>query len=384
MKNISNLFKLLLLSLFFLMCSYQSFEALGHNHERIGLADTPYTFSAEKVQQSSNAFYFVRSFVDYFYLLVAQNKGQLYFFKTFSKFKGWCVGDAHAENFGFILLEDGSTKFTVNDIDDFGPCPLALDLYRFMMSSYVYNENLDLRAIFDSYFKGLNAEPFEVPTSLKEMRELSLKHAKQVNPKKVMNSKLVRTELMLEVETLTSEELRKTITRLYPSSQLLDMVKVQKKGGGSGGLTRYEALLQIESSLVHLEFKQQIDPSLAAIATSPLPPIPKKISEALKTEQGPNASKLYGYAKIQNLEMLIRPIFWGNLGVSLEKHSETENTSIINYEAYTLGKIHREQNEEVKNLNQYIQTMHRSSFKALQNDIHRMGHFMKQKYQSLR
>jgi len=36
------------------------------------------------------------------------------------------VGDAHPENFGTLLQKDGTSVFTVNDVDDSGPCPLGL------------------------------------------------------------------------------------------------------------------------------------------------------------------------------------------------------------------------------------------------------------------
>src|SRR5689334_23290260 len=63
------------------------------------LQDVEYTFSVSKSNQADDAFHFLRSYVDYFYLVTAKNQKNLRV-GSLQGFGGWCVGDAHAENFG--------------------------------------------------------------------------------------------------------------------------------------------------------------------------------------------------------------------------------------------------------------------------------------------
>lgn len=345
----------------------------------VNLVDTPYTFDPQKVLSAKNSFHFVRSFVDYFYRLIAQNRDELSFVRNFSRFTGKCVGDAHAENFGFLLQRDGTSKFTMNDIDDFGPCPVALDLYRFMMSSSLFDPTLDQNAIFVSYLKGLRGESVAMPNTVETLRATSLSRGPALNPKKVVNLKFARDASNTDVDASTASFLTRSILTLHPAAQVLDLVKTEKVGGGSGGLTRYQVLIKESSHVWHLEAKEQIRPAIYPVATSVLPDIRTKISEAIQVEQGPQTFSLYDYLNIQGKEMFVRPILWGNVGVSLGSNS-AENFENMEFEAYTLGQIHR---LTVTNVDHYVKTLETTDFESLKNDVTAMAQFMDQKYKGL-
>src|SRR5262245_7976394 len=81
-----------------------------------GLKDVPYHFDQSKLAAAEDSFHFLRSFVDYFYLLVKGNTSAFKVFPSTEHVSGWCVGDAHPENFGVVLLQDGQPLFTMNDM----------------------------------------------------------------------------------------------------------------------------------------------------------------------------------------------------------------------------------------------------------------------------
>ena len=88
-------------------------------------------------------FRFFRTFVVYFFDLLHRLKSDPGFpdLSSVEKPMGWCVGDAHLENFGTIWREtpggEARVDFTMNDPDDGGPCPLYADLLRFLTGCLV-------------------------------------------------------------------------------------------------------------------------------------------------------------------------------------------------------------------------------------------------------
>ena len=108
---------------------------LSQAQEVSSFDDINYQFDASKLDASANTFHFTRSFVDYYYAIIAKNTAQLNIAKAASSFTGWCVGDAHPENFGILLQNNSKSLFSMNDMDDFGPCPLAYDFLRLLVSS---------------------------------------------------------------------------------------------------------------------------------------------------------------------------------------------------------------------------------------------------------
>ena len=144
--------------------------------------DVPYTFDQEKNQAAADSFHFLRSYVDYFYLLISKNQSQLKVFNQFQKITGSCVGDAHAENFGLLIQKDQTSQFTMNDMDDSGPCPVAYDLYRLLASSRLYNKDIQIDGIVSSYRDGLKNKPIQVPKSIQTMITDSQKKGASVNP----------------------------------------------------------------------------------------------------------------------------------------------------------------------------------------------------------
>ena len=122
----------------------------------LALEAPQYSFDLQKLAESKTSFHFLRSFVDYFYLTIAQNNKTLGVTKHFSQYSGKCVGDAHPENFGFLFQNDGNPLFTMNDIDDFGPCPMAYDIFRLLTASYLVDSKLSAETLLNAYLFGLS------------------------------------------------------------------------------------------------------------------------------------------------------------------------------------------------------------------------------------
>ncbi|MCX5791967.1 MAG: DUF2252 family protein [Elusimicrobia bacterium] len=308
-----------------------------------GLSDVTYTFDREKLDAAADPFHFLRSYVDYFYLLVKANRGALAAVSAADDVAGWCVGDAHPENFGVLIQNNGGSLFTMNDVDDSGPCPVALDLYRLMTSARLYDQNTKLGKLVEAYAAGLQGQAYEMPVPVADMLRKSQKKGMVPDPKKVSGNTLVRDTHMNELSKTELDRVKTALAGVGGLSsrvKLLDAVSTSKVGGGSGGLLRYEVLLDNGGALLHLEFKEEVTPSIYPVAAGQIPLTPERISTTLRMGQGAGVSAFYGVEPVAGKYMFIRPRFDGNVGMSLAKQNDKDNKDIIRYEAYVLGIIH--------------------------------------------
>jgi uncharacterized protein (DUF2252 family) len=162
------------------------------------LQDVTYNFDAKKLDAAKDPFKFLRTYVDYYYLLTKANRAVLPSLDVNWKTAAWCVGDAHPENFGFLIQNDGSSIFTMNDVDDSGPCPAVLDLFRLMVSARLYEKNIKLGRLTEAYLTGLQGQSFKMPAALQSILARSQKKGTHPSPDKVSKNRLIRDQNTLE------------------------------------------------------------------------------------------------------------------------------------------------------------------------------------------
>ncbi len=335
-----------------------------------------YDFNQQKLDEAKDSFHFLRTYVDYFYLLVNANKSNFQSLSTTTSVPGWCVGDAHAENFGVLIQDNGSSLFSMNDIDDSGPCPIVLDIFRLMVSSRLYDNNIKLNKILEAYLEGVQGTKRDLPLAIQNMIQKSQKKGIAPSNKKISGNKLVRdsemSEVSSEVVTLIKQALH---AYMNSSTDLLDVVATSKAGGGSGGLLRYEVLLSKNGVLLHLELKEEITPSIYPVEIGPAPDTTTRILTMLHLDQGEKLSKYYNVIQVDNKTLLVRPRFAGNIGISLNEQSNSENKEIINYEAYQLGLIH---SRSINNISSWVSLLQNVKSKDWEADVESMTtHFEK-------
>lgn len=349
-----------------------------------GLADVAYNFDKAKLAAAEDSFHFLRSYVDYFYLLVKANRGSLQAVSAADGVQGWCVGDAHPENFGALIRNDGRSLFTMNDVDDSGPCPVVLDLYRLMASSRLYDQNTKLDKLVKAYADGLQGQAYEVPAPVTDMLAKSQKKGTAPDPKKVSGSRLVRGGNMYELNSGELAQLKTALASaggLSPRAKLLDAVSTSKIGGGSGGLLRYEVLLDNGGALLHLEFKEEITPSIYPVAAGQIPSTPQRVSTTIRMDQGAGSSAFYSVVTMSGKYMFVRPRFDGNVGMSLAKQNDKDNKDIILYEAYILGRIHA---RSVGSAGSWARQVQNIPSSAWENDVALMTQQFDQKFSQLK
>lgn len=365
-----------------LMLSWSLLASSWAHAQSTVLKDADYNFDGTKLEAAENSFYFFRSFVDYFYLLIKGNLGVLSTSNTLTSTAGWCVGDAHPENFGILLQENGKALFSMNDFDDAGPCPVGLDLLRLMVGARLHNSDWGLGKIRKAYVAGLRREALKEPAVISDLMKKGLKKGLGPDPKKLNGTSFVRNGAMGEVSPEVLAQIKNALVSMKvfdAKAKILDVVSTSKVGGGSGGLLRFEVLLSVSEQLLHLEMKEEINPSIYPIATGAIPSIPERIMSAISYNQS-QPSKYYAVVKILGKDMMVRPRFDGNVGVSLEKQSDGDNQDIVTYEAYVLGLIH---SRSVVNASGWAQKIEDINSKDLENDVNRLVEHFNKKFSSL-
>ncbi len=122
------------------------------------LSDSLFDAKMKEALQDSSLM-FLRSFVNTYYSdLAASNNSQNIIY---------CLGDAHLENFGFLLF-GSRTRFVFNDLDDSGPCPLEFDILRYFAAvDLAMNDTQLVSDLIEEYVAVLNNKknPADLPSS---------------------------------------------------------------------------------------------------------------------------------------------------------------------------------------------------------------------------
>jgi hypothetical protein len=364
----------ILLLLIYLLLNQNIFSSTSLN-------DVKYLFDKDKLSNANDSFHFLRTYVDYYYLLIKNNPALLADFNDLSKIEGLCVGDAHPENFGTIIKNDGSIIFTHNDVDDSAPCPVIFDFMRLVVSSKLYNDSIITKDIFAHYLNGLNNGKESIPNPIIDMLTKAQKKGTEPSNKKVVNEKIIRDEISKEIPLSEIQAIKKLMAQYIPAKwNLIDQISTMNLGGGSGKLKRYELLYKSGDHLLHLELKTQSAPSVYPVANN-IPDQKSRLFSALKMDQGEPISAYYNVITINDIPYLVRPRFAGNIGVSLDKFNLNENESIILYEAYQLGMIHQKSIKAVKN---YISMLTKLGHQPISDFSKVMADFYNLKFNELK
>lgn len=293
----------------------------------------------KKLNGASDRFHFLRTLVPAYYLFLQRNPPQGWD-ELWSQ-SGWCVGDAHPENFGILLSDSGNPLFTMNDIDDAGLCPLVADALRFFVAVRLYDRNLNLHDLYVEYQNGVRGAPIQYSRELKEMAK---KAEGKVDPSGGWLSDgqhLKRGAIGDDVSGPEWGVLQFTIATEYgANTKMWDAVRFQKDSGGSGGMLRYRVLIEA-SQLQVVELKQIQAPGIFPLARGPIPPPAERIARTLRLEQGAYVSDLFRVTQVGGYAMYLRPRRKGNLGIDLASLSrERQVKPVLKDEAKVLGQLH--------------------------------------------
>ncbi len=255
---------------------------------------------------------------------------------------GYCFGDAHLANFGFIEAKNGSANFLYNDLDDSGICPVALDALRYFTSLRLSGTDDDVKKYISLYSKMLSgSEQFRaIPKSFipnfQAVREETLK--KETKQNKFDRGAGDFHDVDPNIATTVAQAVAVVLTQESQGQpQIQDVVLSREQGGGSFGLTRYWALVQTNQADI-IEIKQTAEP---ATSYGKWGIVPGERLETLKQIfwGGDDAARVYRDANFNGLSWVVR----SRVKVSMDptKLKSDDRDNVYQSEVSLLAKLHK-------------------------------------------
>jgi len=320
-----------------------------------------YIFNERKLKEVDSSYILLRTFVDYFYLLLLEQKSiQMTFEQEFS-FIGHAMGDAHPENFGIQLLKDNKNTFTLNDYDDSGSAPLFYDLLRLLTGADLLMKNNSqmtqadrqetLKDMLSVY--ALNSQQhLAMPLAIKKAADKSQKNGTMPLEKLVSQDKKKFKDGLayVPIHAINDKEeyqsvfrsLKKVLPKIL-ETDILDMASYTKKSGGSAFLRRIEILIQLDENILHLELKPIAAPTSYHFFKTQNFNLEKNYYQSIDLFMGEDRLPLYKFITHEGNTYQLRPIIEGNTDVKMDKLNPKELSEVLVFEAWTLSKFHRKQ-----------------------------------------
>lgn len=302
--------------------------------------------SQTELEGAKDPLSFFRSNVALYYKVALQNKEQLPIINRLLEINGLCMGDAHLENFGFLFQTAKVSIFAPNDVDDFDRCPLVMDLMRLLVSVELADQSMGFKKITDAYLLGLTGGRFEPGPFIRSLHTRSFQQADAVNERLIRADRFIRRKGLVDLDARELQDVSDIVSDLNQKITggrihiLLDVVKTKKTSGGSAGLSRYHLLLSRGKRLIHLELKEMVDSATSVVFGSAYKSNADRIKAAIDVTLGKVRSPYYGVYQVGRSTFLMRPKFRGNVGVEFQIRQKKVNKSTIQYEAYSLGRLH--------------------------------------------
>jgi hypothetical protein len=346
-----------------------------------------YSFNPKKLESVQSEFAFLRAFVDYYYLLYKANVDALPVVAKLTDHKGWCVGDAHPENFGFLVSEKANPIFTMNDQDDSGPCPLALDIVRYLVAAQLAVPTIDAQALLKAYIHGLRKQQVPLPKTLQALEQKALAKGRAPGPKRVKDGQFI---LGPDVRRLDGEERATFLRELgilrdvvpdWDKQRFIDLVQVTGVGGGSLGLNRYGVLVRDpQNRLLELELKELVDPGVGVVTPS-IPNQDERMRKTFLFVLAQAATVYHQPVKINSRWYLLRPRYWGNEDIELKSLPSEDLQKVLEYSAYTLGSIHVVSADKLESYKRAVTAMDQ---KSLLTEAQSVASALSQKFKELK
>ncbi len=283
---------------------------------------------------------FFRSFPPLFYKILADldidsSLGEII------KFKGVIGGDVHIENFEVRTFK-GKLKLLINDFDDLSEGPIFYDVVRLLTSIKLSGVDVDddfVKEFLVRYKDGLKAkkENFSEVTKkfFKDSKKADRLSSNKVNFKK---KKFIRSKKREPSFEMTKDEVESWTKLIKDKGELHDQYKYVKDSGGSGGLDRYELLIEHEGELIWVEAKDWEIPGINAGLGTKAPSYEKRLEYVRQYDQPDFVSYTIKY---DGKTFFLREVSEAHIGLAIDGLSKKERKLMFLDEAYALGSFHR-------------------------------------------
>lgn len=285
-----------------------------------------------------------RDFPPYYHDLLSRMRPALG--SEFFTRKGFCAGDAHIDNFGFLFGSDA--VFTLNDLDDAAPCPLNADLMRLFISHKLVSPHFETEHWLHEYQRGFDKVEGPGPSYLEDLAAKSRRKGLGLPSKfqSMLEQKICKGDYssMTAVEV---DRLREVVSG--EGRSLVFSCARTKLTGGSAGARRFLAITTIEGRTEAVEYKPLLTPAPWFGSLTQATRI-QFFNQSVSLFLGSEFEKNYRPIIIGGELFQRRSLWAGNVGVDYEDISEKDLDEVFYHEARVLGSLHRKSSQDGFNL----------------------------------
>lgn len=309
---------------------------------------------------------FFRSFPPlYFKILEDFSLGNI--FGDLVKYKGVIGGDVHIENFGVRTFK-GENRLLINDFDDLSEGPMIFDVIRLLTSIRLSGQKVDegfVAKFMSRYKEGLKGKKENYSDVTMKFFKESKKSDSRISTSKINVKKKKFVKKREPSFDMTTEEVESWKELILPSGKLVDQYKYIKESGGSGGLDRFELLIENNGQLIWVEAKEWEVPGInAGLKTKP-PTYAKRLEHVLKYDQPDMPSFTIKY---NGKTFFLREINESHVDLTIDGLSKKEKKEMFLDEAYALGFFHR----QFGSTDSYIDELKKASDEAISEHVEKI------------
>ena len=298
-----------------------------------------------RFENAKNKHMFMRAFIPYYYREAYEAREALPIYQKLKNHTGQIVGDAHVENFGFIVSNKGTPKFTFNDFDDVAEAPLFLDVMRLSQSAS-YLGDYDHVKLIEAYKKGLSGTQHKYTPYVEGLRKKAEKggHASKAD---VLATKegprfAAKGEPNFPVTKSEQTEIDKLLKAKFGKNTVLhDSYRTMKESGGSAFGNRYHVLTEINGEMQFIELKEIMDGGVIASWTKKQVTNEKRVQNSMQSFLGNEFDERLAVVKVNKKPFQLRFKSEGNKSIDAAAMKAKELEQVIADEFYILGQLHR-------------------------------------------
>lgn len=336
-----------------------------------------------RFQNAKDKHKFMRAFIPYYYKEAFDVKEALPVYQKLKAHKGQMIGDAHVENFGFIVSNKGVPKFTFNDYDDVAEAPVFLDVLRhYQSASYMTDSKkkklieaykmgvLGIKRPYSSYIQKLEVKAKKGGFTTKA-DILETPHGPKFASKDEPNFGLTAKE-KTSVEKVFKDKFGTKI-------KLHDVYRTMKESGGSAFGTRYHALVELNGQIQFIELKQVMEGGV--VAWTKKTNDSKRVKSSMQTFLGDDFDQRLDVVNVGKDPYQLRFKSKGNVSIDFAELSEKQMDQVIQDEIYLIGQLHRTSlGGTDKSVSAYVKDFETTTIEEWDKSVEIMKNKMKKAY----
>lgn len=338
-----------------------------------------------RFENANDSHKFLRSFIPFYYDKAFKLKEKLPVFQKLGQYRGQIVGDAHVENFGFLIDNKGKARLTMNDFDDTAHGPVFLDVLRLSKSSS-YVSNIKQKKLIEAYVEGIQGTKREMSSYITKLAEKAEKGGKKPKVDAVKTKQGLKFAEKNEPNfPVTSEELgsmEKALQEKFGKIKIHDSYRTMKESGGSAFGKRYHAIVDVRGETHFIELKEIKEGGVVSSWVT------KPVTEEERVRQGMKAfhqNDFEDHLTVVSLDgkpYQARFKLEGIKSIDLASVKKKDLDQVILDEFYLLGQLHRTSlGNKVKD---YIQDLLRVKTKEWEESVSILRDEMDKAYKNSR